>query len=217
MCSIIGSNNVNTFYSLFEISKERGTFASSTVYKKKDEIFIKKNEGAIAIPLSADVEYVTAHLQAPTSSQREWNYNTSHPFATPNWLVSHNGVLTNYEELNQLYCPYNENPVDSSTIVELLELELQKSNYNYNEEVKQIKNTVALLKGTFALTIINRKTHNIFICRQGSTLFTDGFSYSSIKFNDEYKEINEGDIFHVTSNGIKYVDSFKSASPFFVL
>ena len=44
-------------------------------------------------------QYYLGHVQAPTSSQRKWHYDTSHPFETMSWMVFHNGVITNEEAI----------------------------------------------------------------------------------------------------------------------
>ncbi len=61
------------------------------------------------------------HNQAPTSSAREWNEHTSHPFISGDWIVAHNGIITNYNELIDEYIPCHNNPVDSSIIPTLLD------------------------------------------------------------------------------------------------
>ena len=49
------------------------------------------------------IDYFIGHVQAPTSAQREWSYDTSHPFESLSWSVVHNGVLTNYENIRAQY------------------------------------------------------------------------------------------------------------------
>lgn len=72
------------------------------------------------------------------------------------------------------------------------------------------------LQGTFGLWIVNIKTLNVYLARQGSTLFYDTNSFSSTP-GEGYQEIKEGEIYRVYKKGIKSVGTFKSKSPFLEL
>ncbi len=72
------------------------------------------------------------------------------------------------------------------------------------------------LKGTFAVWIVNIKTMNVYIARQGSTLFYKDDNVSSIKGNG-YEEVKEGILYGYTSEGIVELDNFIYDSPFLTL
>ena len=72
------------------------------------------------------------------------------------------------------------------------------------------------MKGTFALWIFNTNSFNVYIARQGSTLFYKGTNVSSIKGCD-YREVTEGIIYEYTSSGFKPVEGFIVDSPFLTL
>lgn len=233
MCSIYGSRDLSMFEVLFEANKERGNFASSIVTLMTtpagivDDVSIRKEQNHINIEKlklkPTEHAYFMGHVQAPTSSVRKYNYDTSHPFEQEDWLVFHNGVLTNYKELNEQYCDYNVNKVDTSTIVCMLqteydELKTNKKTRSSIDEVKIIETVCSRLEGTFALAIVNTLSLNVYLVRQGSTLYiNDKGSYSSIQ-GKGWVELPEGKIVKLTKEyKFKEVGKFESKSPFFVL
>ena len=156
MCAIFGSFDKTMFEILYEANKQRGNFASSVICLADEDQFVAKHEGNIDFDKfnyagKDNIEYLLGHVQAPTSANREWTYNTSHPFESMAWLVSHNGVLTNDKKLRRKEAKFLENPVDTAVIVELLE-KFTRSN---KDPVAIIKQSLQLLKGTYALSMLH--------------------------------------------------------------
>jgi glutamine phosphoribosylpyrophosphate amidotransferase len=202
MCAIVSSRDVDRFKDLVEINRERGTFASSLVkINTNTTISIGRFSGLFDTDTidNTQIDYFVGHVQAPTSDIREWSAETSHPFETSNWLVFHNGVLTNHKELDSTV------KVDTQCIVNLL------------EEYNDIQSVVNKLKGTFALFIINKKTLERFILRQGSLLhYNDQGDVSSL-FIDGMKIIPEGVIMKYSNDSWSEYNKFNTKSPFIFL
>ncbi len=133
-------------------------------------------------------------------------------------IVAHNGVLTNMDELVKEYVPYHDCLVDSSIIPALLyEMEFKcEPCEDSDTEIQNILFVLERLKGTFAVWILNIKTMNVYIARQGSTLFYKDSNISSIK-GQGYKEVKEGILYSYTTEGILPVDGFVNSSPFLTL
>lgn len=185
---------------------------------------IIKKEGNVdwddlKLPYSNSDKFVyLGHNQAPTGVERKWGEKTSHPFETGNWIVAHNGVLTNYKELIKDYIPDYTNTVDSSIIPALLdnfERTFGPCDDSYSE-TQNILYTIEKLKGTFALWIVNSKTKNVYIARQGSTLFYKDSNISSIK-GKGYNEVEEGYLYSYNEGKLIKRDSFTHDSPFLTL
>ena len=223
MCGIYCSNDLSTFEVLQEANKKRGNFSTGVFncYNKSNYKVIKE-KGNIdwnKIKISNEKGNIyLGHNQAPTETGRDWKEETSHPFWFGDWIVAHNGILTNYEELIDEYIPMHDNPVDSSIIPALLdEFEYAHGPCEDNEtEIQNILYTLEKLKGTFAVWIINIKTMNIYIARQGSTLFYKDSNISSIKGID-YKEVGEGILYNYSYEGLTEIDDFVYDSPFLTL
>lgn len=220
MCGIFGSFNTSKFEVLDHANKLRGNFASGLFYHDKSNYDIQKTEGSFNwndINLPDGLIYL-GHNQAPTSSERKWKEHNSHPFIKDNWIVAHNGVLTNFDKLKKDYLPNHENIVDTSIIPALLshfEKTFDVAN-TIEKEADLIGYVLDLLEGTFGLWIVNKNTLNIYVARQGSTLFYDKNSFSSAK-GIGCKEVKEGVVYRFNKKGMTPVGNFKVKSPFLEL
>lgn len=220
MCAIFGSTNLSTFEVLYEANKERGNFASSAVSLVHDDQLIMKVEGDINFDkvklTTRNVKYYCGHVQAPTSAKRDWEWDTSHPFDSLSWLVFHNGVLTNAHELEQWCRPSWSNPVDTAIIPELLQETMQNCSYKKPRPVHYIKQVLEMLEGTFALSIIDCDTNEVYLARSGSILhYNTKGDYSTLP-GKGYKEVPEGVILRLNpeTNRFNKVGEFKTKSPF---
>jgi glucosamine 6-phosphate synthetase-like amidotransferase/phosphosugar isomerase protein len=220
MCAIFGSTDPSTFEVLYEANKERGNFASSVVRLVDDDQWILKKEGDIDMDKvnisSVQVRYYTGHVQAPTSSMRKWHYSTSHPFESISWMVFHNGVITNVNELTKWCLPSPANPVDTSLIPELLQYFSDTNGDKTPRPVKYIKLAVEMLEGTFALAIIDCEASDIYLVRCGSLLhYNSKGDYSTLP-GKGYKEVPEGTILKLNKKTSRFnkVGTFSIKSPF---
>jgi glucosamine 6-phosphate synthetase-like amidotransferase/phosphosugar isomerase protein len=221
MCAIFGSFDTSMFEVLYQANKERGNFASSVVSISEDDQYIRKSEGDIDFDnykYQNYTDYHLGHVQAPTSATRKWNYNTSHPFESLSWLVSHNGVLTNHKKLKKQYCSYVENNVDTSVIVNLLEYFTQQCITN-GKKIKSeriVKKALELLSGTYALSIVFCDTNEVFLARSGSVLHINNNGDYSTMPGAGFKEVPEGVILKLNYRTKKWNKAlkFKHDSPF---
>lgn len=160
----------------------------------------------------ADFQYYLGHTQAPTSAQRAYNKDTTHPFQCRDWIIAHNGVLTNDKQLKKQLDKKSYNIVDSSVIAPLVERYYDET----EDEIEAIVKVLSLLQGTFGLWIFHQQTNNVYLARSGSTLYADFLnnSFSSLK-EDGYVALEEGLVYLLTKEGITSVGRFKKNSPFF--
>jgi len=226
MCGIFGASKKEQFLTLLELNKKRGTFATSVscllengdlvVHKwggqtpvKAIDAFIKEEKG---------VKFYLGHTQAPTSAERTYSKQHAHPFNTAHYTIAHNGVLTNYEEIKEHFKPGGKkwtNPVDSSIIPVMLLLTEKSSGIN-DSTVSIMSNVLSLLEGTFGLWIYNSMSREIFLARNGSTLYADIYNneFSSTK-HANFEPLKEGVLYQITPEGITSVSVFDHDSPFF--
>lgn len=225
MCGIFGATEFERYTTLYNLNKKRGTFSYGGLFIDKGMFAMIKAPGVIElgenIQLSEarkikDFKMYLGHTQAPTSSQRQFTKDTSHPFRCGNWLVAHNGVLSNYNKiLENIKDTSTVNEVDTSLIPALI-------NQNYNEgaekdEVLAICDALELLEGTFGLWIYNIQSENLYLARSGSTVYADFISneFSSVK-TGKYQLIDEGTVYILTREGITGVGEFSTNSPFYI-
>jgi glucosamine 6-phosphate synthetase-like amidotransferase/phosphosugar isomerase protein len=226
MCGIFGSKDYKRYIALYAKNKKRGNFSYGGMFIDNKLHAVVKTKGTFSftgkpaielknkkpMPLSSFKNYL-GHTQAPTSSQRQYDHKTTHPFNEKDWYVAHNGVLTNHEELRKQLKKYRSvNEVDSSVIPALIYSFCNKS----TKEVQCICNALSLLKGTFGLWIYNSSSGNVYLARSGSTVYADYITndFSSTPFS-KFKPLDEGTLFLQTVEGLTSVGEFKPNSPFF--
>lgn len=226
MCGIFGASKKEQFITLLELNKKRGTFATSVscmlsngdliVHKwggntpiKAVDSFLKEEKGVL---------FYLGHTQAPTSSQRAYAKQYAHPFNIGHYTVAHNGVLTNFKELKEHFSPGNKkwtNPVDSSILPAMFCL-VEEDHHGKYSPMQCLAQSLSLLEGTFGLWIYNSALREIYVARNGSTVFADLITneFSSTKFKNS-EPLEEGLVYQVTPEGLTSIVQFDHDSPFF--
>jgi glucosamine 6-phosphate synthetase-like amidotransferase/phosphosugar isomerase protein len=223
MCGIFGSTKLQRFKTLYTLNQDRGSFAYGGLYIQ-DAIFeVQREQGIAKIAPIHSSKYHFGHTQAPTSSEREFSHQTSHPFRYGDWIVAHNGILSNTTSIIEEHWtgspPSTVNNVDSSIIPALIDHCYIGEDNNENE-IKAIIEALEIIKGTFGLWVYNTKSHNAYIARVGSTLFVDDVFCRFSSKQDPYstlKPIEEGKLYKVEPCNFTQVGQFKYNSPFFIL
>lgn len=216
MCGIFGATDKERFKTLYGLNRERGDFSFGCLLlgKNKDIQLCEAQPGVVEVEefFDNDYSYLLGHTQAPTSSARKFDRSTSHPFIDGDWVVAHNGVLSNFEILKAKYLPEHCNPVDSSIIPVLLNLLQDQS------ELETIKNVMETIEGTYSLWMFNSVSKNIYVARCGSTLYGNDLTCEFSSYPDiGLKELHDNTIYLVTSEGLTDVSGFEGNSPFFII
>jgi len=216
MCGIFGSTDKERFETLYNLNRERGDFAFGCLFltQNRDVQLCEAQPGVVDIDnfFKDNYFYLLGHTQAPTSSERSFNRDTSHPFIDGNWIVAHNGVLSNFETIKQKYLPDHVNSVDSSIIPSLLTFLEDK------DELTTVRNVCEILEGTYSLWIFNTQSKNIYLVRCGSTLYGNFLQCEFSSYPDiGLEELENNTIFLVTQEGLTKVSKFNGNSPFFIV
>lgn len=235
MCGIFGSKDFKTYEKLYTHNKKRGNFSYGSLYVTKNkEIYQEKRKGVYDMTgqyayAPKEYQWFLGHTQAPTSSQREFTPRTSHPFEDIYYIVAHNGVLENAEQIEKDILIAHMNPVDSSvipamlsTIIEFDEDIMQNESVDdttKTSELMAMEKTCNTLKGTFGCWFYSKLTGCMYLARSGSTLFANIYTgdFSSIRVPGICdQELSEGVIYCITTEGLAECGHFKSNSPFFL-
>lgn len=216
---------------MYNNCKKRGDFAYGSLFigdpQKCKSLVTTKSPGSVTLKASDiyedeqqqigidDIKLFLGHTQAPTSSVREFSVYTSHPFTCGEWVVAHNGVLTNYDQVKRLIkdeATYNA--VDTSLIPAFL----NQTTLDGSSEIQAMSHVLSKLKGTFGLWLFNKQTGNTYLARAGSTLHSNFLTndFSSLP-EKNYQPLDEGVIYLMTQEGLTSVDSFIVNSPFFII
>jgi predicted glutamine amidotransferase len=220
MCAIFGSYSKSMFEVLHTCNVERGIWAGGALAAKFDkpspDIIRWENSTNIERRLTPfDADVYLGHLQAPTGATRKWSELTTHPFVVGDWIVAHNGVITNQSILEKTFNGNTKVAVDSMLIPIIINHLVEDKQQDI---IKSIEATLSLIEGTFSVWIFNSKTKNIYIARQGSNLFADNSgNFSSINGKNKWKEVAEGTLFGLSTTGLHAIGKFKNTTPFFTI
>lgn len=209
MCGIFGATTSGAFITLYFLNKERGDFSYGGLYYSFDLVTLikKKEDASFNVPYGYNI--YLGHTRAPTNVITYFNFSEAHPFIYENWVVGHNGIILNFNNLKEKYDIPNN--VDSSCIPYLL------SKGNQYIEVDTIKWTLEQLDGIYACWIFNLDTGNLYLVRCGSPLYYDIFlkQFSSVKTENAIL-LKEGMIYKSNSylDELQVVGEFKFNSPY---
>lgn len=175
MCGIFGSTNKKEFFDLYLLNKTRGDFSVGIFCVKSDNFILLKKKGTLQledIPNGYDLYF--GHTRAPTGVVAGFDFQDSHPVVYRDWIVGHNGIIHNFEDLKSVY--RIESDLDSFSIPVLLQ------HFQDNVcEVEAIQQTLEQLDGIFGCFLYNTQTCNLYLVRGASLLYMKKpFCFSSL-------------------------------------
>ncbi|MEG9429535.1 MAG: glutamine--fructose-6-phosphate transaminase (isomerizing) [Christensenellaceae bacterium] len=223
MCGIVGFIGKRPEKVLIEGLKRleyRGYDSAGIALKNGNSINVFKSKGEIKylekiLPSETTSEIGIGHTRWATHGKPD--EINAHPHVSNDkvWAVVHNGIIENYTELKSKiiglgYDFYSE--TDTETIAKLLEYYSGKG----DDEISALNKTIAALKGSFALGILNKNKDGIFFAKNKSPLFiakhgeevmlaSDIICFKG--FAEEYYPISDGMYGYADKNGIRIYDS----------
>ena len=189
MCGIFCARTVDEYYKLLTLNLERGSSSFGALAISHNGIAVYKTNDLENLPTFKGVNLLLGHLRAPTGDSREFSLTNSHPFEYGEWLVAHNGIITNFKELNTMGFK-----VDSNIIPYLL----------HTEGFKAFEK----LQGTWACWMYNTREKQLYVTRSNATLFvnlTTGDFSSKKPDNSAFYQIQQEKIFKIHMDS-KYVE-----------
>ncbi|AJC49436.1 glutamine--fructose-6-phosphate transaminase (isomerizing) [Allofrancisella guangzhouensis] len=140
----------------------------------------------------------------------------SHPHASNNFCIVHNGVIENFSELKKSLIAEGyafKSDTDTEVVAHLLDREWSDN----KTIIENIKHTVSMLKGAYALAIISQKfLDKIVAVRSGSPLvigvgidenFISSDALSLLPVTNKFSYLDEGDIAIISRDNIEVFDS----------
>ena len=219
MCGIVGyiGNNAikNTITGLKNL-EYRGYDSSGIAYIKNNNKNKKKEVGRIDnlltnLDYDNSVNIAIAHTRWATHG--EANKTNAHPHKVGKITLVHNGIIENYEKLKENLTDYN---FISNTDTEVIAALIDKLYNKYNDMKLVLSKITNLLKGSYALAIINDDiTDKIFAIRKDSPLIIGYDNKSTIIASDipailhvtkKYYLLDNYNILEISSNELNIYD-----------
>lgn len=218
MCGIAGfvgrkaiSNTMTGLKSL----EYRGYDSSGIAYVKGNKIIIKKETGKInnldkLINYDEEASVAIAHTRWATHGVA--NKINAHPHSIGKITLVHNGIIENYESLKEELS--KEYKFKSETDTEVVAALLDSLYKKYNDMKKALNDAIKILKGSYALVIINKDNPNtLFAIRKDSPLIV-GYENNEVMFASDipailhftrnYYLLDNFDIVEANENSLKF-------------
>lgn len=169
---------------------------------KQQKPFEDKDRDSLAWKIKEsrnNYDYFLFHSRAPTNStETKWTAETTHPFTEDNCSVAHNGIITNFQDLNKGL----NFKVDSR----LIPHDLVRT---YN-----IGKTYSNYQGLLTSWIV--WGNNVYLVKAGSSLWMDNDSFSSSQFENSFYVEEDGVWFFLKDGNFEKEGTFTYTSPYFI-
>ena len=202
MNTIYGSNDKKKFIELQALNTGKRKLNFS-MFLMGDETFEVYKVHVLAKNYKFPRKKYNTFLGITEPKTKEFLPDYMSPIITDEWFVACCGKITNREELMEEM----EGDTTSIVVSDLLEAISSKSKKN---DVKIISETLSYLQGNYSMWIHNAITRNSFIAKCNTNLYADIYenTFSSVKF-DESSELQDGEIYQLTREGITTVGYFE--------
>ena len=150
-------------------NKDAFGFFNDVVNFKMPKSFNKKKPSARNIIGSTDSTFLVGHNRLATNGSKKDNRN-NHPFENDGWIVVHNGVIGNDDDLKELYEFKYSEEVDSIIIPYLLEHFVKKG----SKPEEAVRKTAEELAGSFSVVCYNKNEKVMYYFKNNSTDFNFG-------------------------------------------
>jgi glucosamine 6-phosphate synthetase-like amidotransferase/phosphosugar isomerase protein len=204
MCGIFKSTKLERFNELYDANTVRGFSSFGGVFQRNNKHTVYKTDD-VDTKINIVADLYLGHLRAPTGIGLTFTPIRCHPFEYRNWLVAHNGILTNHRELTPDHIRDNHTyEIDSSVIP----FQLHLHGYRCFEK----------FKGTWACWMYNILTRQLFITRSDNTLFVDPKTadFSSTATNNCNQSISPRIVYEVRENELIEVHSYQTKPLYFI-
>ena len=217
MCGIAGSTNSKRAFKLYQSNLIRGSYSTGLMTVGgwgQNHIEVSKTLGTFnhhepEFPeYSTPIQYTLYHSRGPTVETKQFNPAHNHPFQYKNWIVAHNGIVSNFEKLAKEHFLEEDftGATDSCIIPRLIH------KFSLTAGLSKIE-------GTFAIWAYDEVYNTIYLARNSCTLYanTDTGDFSSTEFEDS--KLLEENTVYTLSNGklVELPVRIESKSPYFIL
>lgn len=218
--SAFGFYVLNPEYNYYITEKRKDIKGHLFKIKGSVTSFFKDLQGEISLD---GVSIFLGHTRAPTSGSTDNNEN-NHPFMTKDFILAHNGTISNDKELKEMFKLDYESECDSAVIIHLIQHFYDK----YKDVVKAIQETTKLLSGSYACWLYHKKSETVYLFRHSNPIcyyidkrnrcllfaseqrHIDNVYDKKLRYSD-IPDIKENTIYMIDEEGIKEVGEFETS------
>jgi|APGre2960657404_1045060.scaffolds.fasta_scaffold59051_2 hypothetical protein len=202
MNTIYGANNKKTFIELQALNTGKSKLNFS-MFLMGNESFEVYKVHVLAKNYKFPRKKYNTFFGITEPKTKEFSPDYMSPIITDEWFVACCGDITNRKEL------MNEVEGDTVSLI-VSDLLVAISKNSKKNDVKLISETLSYLQGNYSMWIHNAVTRNSFIVKCNADLYVDIYenTFSSVKF-DKSSELQDGEIYQLTREGITNVGSFE--------
>lgn len=222
MCGItgfVGKNSIRNTMIGIKSLEYRGYDSAGIAFINNKKVEVLKEEGKIEnlekfINYDLDSLISIAHTRWATHGAA--NKINAHPHSVGKITLVHNGIIENYKELKNKYKDYKYKSETDTEVIAVLMNELYSE---YKDMLKTLNKAIEILKGSYALAIINSDyPDTLYAIRKDSPLIvgvkdSDTMLASDVPailhFTNKYYLLDNYDIVKVDSKGVRFYNDNK--------
>ncbi len=222
MCGItgfVGKNSIRNTMIGIKSLEYRGYDSAGIAFINNKKVEVLKEEGKIEnlekfINYDLDSLISIAHTRWATHGAA--NKINAHPHSAGKITLVHNGIIENYKELKNKYKDYKYKSETDTEVIAVLMNELYSE---YKDMLKTLNKAIEILKGSYALAIINSDyPDTLYAIRKDSPLIvgvkdSDTMLASDVPailhFTNKYYLLDNYDIVKVDSKGVRFYNDNK--------
>ena len=222
MCGItgfVGKNSIRNTMIGIKSLEYRGYDSAGIAFINNKKVEVLKEEGKIEnlekfINYDLDSLISIAHTRWATHGAA--NKINAHPHSAGKITLVHNGIIENYKELKNKYKDYKYKSETDTEVIAALMNELYSE---YKDMLKTLNKAIEILKGSYALAIINSDyPDTLYAIRKDSPLIvgvkdSDTMLASDVPailhFTNKYYLLDNYDIVKVDSKGVRFYNDNK--------
>ena len=222
MCGItgfVGKNSIrNTMIGLKSL-EYRGYDSAGIAFINNNKVEVLKEEGKIdnlESLINYDLNSIISIAHTRWATHGAANKINAHPHSAGKITLVHNGIIENYEELKNKYKDYKYKSETDTEVIAVLINELYSE---YKDMLKTLNKATEILKGSYALAIINSDYPNtLYAVRKDSPLIVgvkdnDTMLASDVPailhFTNKYYLLDNYDIVKVDREGVRFYNDNK--------
>lgn len=192
MCGLVGylgnKDAVDVLLSSLSLLEYRGYDSAGIAVMDKKEVKVFKDKGRVDFLkklINVDKKYSLGIGHTRWATHGEVNKTNAHPHTSMNkrFTLVHNGVIENYMELKDLYLKDVNliSETDSEVIVNLLAYFCLNNNI-----IDSIKMLISVLKGSFALVVLDKESEDTIYVIKNKTPLLIGSGKEDVMVSSDY-------------------------------